>query len=109
MIFKILIFGIAAYALYRLFMNDKRKNIEKSENDEAKFWCATRFAVFMWRKKTAFPCGTEMLWNIFAVTTADRSISNKFRNSKKSKNSCIFYNAVIKVLFVLHASLTSLL
>ena len=36
MIFKILIFGIAAYALYRLFMNDKRKNIEKSENDEAK-------------------------------------------------------------------------
>lgn len=25
MIFKILIFGIAAYALYRLFMNDKRK------------------------------------------------------------------------------------
>ena len=89
MIFKILIFGIAAYALYRLFMNDKRKNIEKSENDEAKkdsrryFWCATRFAVFMWRKKTAFPCGTEMLWNIFAVTTAGRKYIKQVQEQQK--------------------------
>lgn len=36
MIFKVLIFVVVAYALYRLFMNDKRKKEEKIENDEAK-------------------------------------------------------------------------
>lgn len=36
MMFKILLFAVAAYALYRLFMNDKKKNEEKTENDEAK-------------------------------------------------------------------------
>lgn len=36
MLFKVLIFVVVAYALYRLFMNDKRKREEKIENDEAK-------------------------------------------------------------------------
>lgn len=36
MIFKVLIFAVVAYALYRLFMNDKRKKEEKIENEEAK-------------------------------------------------------------------------
>ncbi len=36
MIFKVLIFVVVAYALYRLFMNDKRKKEEKMENEEAK-------------------------------------------------------------------------
>lgn len=36
MMFKILLFAVAAYALYRFFMNDKKKKEEKTENDEAK-------------------------------------------------------------------------
>lgn len=36
MIFKVLLFAVAAYALYRLFMNDRKKSEEKSENEEAK-------------------------------------------------------------------------
>ncbi len=36
MIFKILIFVAVAYALYRLFMNDRKKNEEKVQNDEAR-------------------------------------------------------------------------
>lgn len=36
MIFKILLFAVAAYALYRLFMNDRKKSVEQTENEEAK-------------------------------------------------------------------------
>lgn len=36
MIFKILLFAVAAYALYRLFMNDRKKSAEQTENEEAK-------------------------------------------------------------------------
>ncbi len=36
MIFKILIFVAVVYALYRLFMNDRKKSEEKVQNDEAR-------------------------------------------------------------------------
>ncbi len=36
MIWKVLIFAVAAYALYRLFMNDKSKKVENEKEEEAR-------------------------------------------------------------------------
>lgn len=79
MIFKVVIFALVAYALYRMFMNDRKKKEEKSTKAQESRVASGEMVkdpvcVHMWKKTAASLCVMVKLFIISAAMNAEKNI-----------------------------------